>query len=73
MITLHTNFGDIKIALNYEKAPITAENFEKLLFFLRITARLMAAIPTASTASVKKKTVIFYTGNICFPGATGVP
>ena len=28
MITLHTNFGDIKIALNYEKAPITAENFE---------------------------------------------
>ncbi|NBI41947.1 peptidylprolyl isomerase [[Haemophilus] felis] len=28
MITLHTNFGDIKIALNFEKAPITAENFE---------------------------------------------
>ncbi|MGQ9445212.1 peptidylprolyl isomerase [[Pasteurella] aerogenes] len=27
MITLHTNFGDIKIALNHEKAPITAENF----------------------------------------------
>ncbi|TCP94980.1 peptidyl-prolyl cis-trans isomerase B (cyclophilin B) [Cricetibacter osteomyelitidis] len=27
MITLHTNFGDIKIALNSEKAPITAENF----------------------------------------------
>ncbi|ARU64243.1 peptidyl-prolyl cis-trans isomerase [Histophilus somni] len=27
MITLHTNFGDIKLALNFEKAPITAENF----------------------------------------------
>lgn len=27
MVTLHTNFGDIKIALNSEKAPITAENF----------------------------------------------
>ncbi|MDO4431333.1 MAG: peptidylprolyl isomerase [Lonepinella koalarum] len=28
MITLHTNFGDIKVALNHEKAPITAANFE---------------------------------------------
>ncbi|WP_133406432.1 peptidylprolyl isomerase [Parashewanella tropica] len=28
MITLHTNFGDIKIQLNHEKAPITAANFE---------------------------------------------
>ena len=27
MVTLHTNFGDIKIALNHDKAPITAENF----------------------------------------------
>ncbi|TDQ57959.1 peptidyl-prolyl cis-trans isomerase B (cyclophilin B) [Mesocricetibacter intestinalis] len=27
MVTLHTNFGDIKIALNHEKAPLTAENF----------------------------------------------
>lgn len=27
MVTLHTNFGDIKIALNAEKAPITVENF----------------------------------------------
>ncbi|MGR6980676.1 peptidylprolyl isomerase [Testudinibacter sp. P27/CKL/0425] len=27
MVTLHTNFGDIKIALNTEKAPITSENF----------------------------------------------
>ena len=27
MVTLHTNFGDIKIALNHEKAPVTAENF----------------------------------------------
>ncbi|QIW16073.1 peptidylprolyl isomerase [Pasteurellaceae bacterium RH1A] len=29
MITLHTNFGDIKIALNHEKAPNTADNFEQ--------------------------------------------
>ncbi|QLB12452.1 peptidyl-prolyl cis-trans isomerase B (cyclophilin B) [Bisgaardia hudsonensis] len=27
MVTLHTNFGDIKINLNFEKAPKTAENF----------------------------------------------
>jgi len=29
MVTLHTNFGDIKIALNAEKAPQTVENFLK--------------------------------------------
>lgn len=28
MITLHTNFGDIKIALDFDKAPITAKNFQ---------------------------------------------
>ena len=28
MILMKTNFGDIKIELNYEKAPKTAENFE---------------------------------------------
>lgn len=27
MITLHTNFGDIKIQLNEEKAPETSANF----------------------------------------------
>lgn len=27
MVVLHTNFGDIKLALNAEKAPITVENF----------------------------------------------
>lgn len=27
MVTLHTNLGDIKIALNSEKAPNTVENF----------------------------------------------
>jgi len=27
MITLHTNYGDIKLALNTDKAPNTAENF----------------------------------------------
>lgn len=27
MVILHTNLGDIKIALNAEKAPITVENF----------------------------------------------
>jgi peptidyl-prolyl cis-trans isomerase B (cyclophilin B) len=26
---MHTNFGDITIELNYEKAPITAANFEQ--------------------------------------------
>ncbi|MGH1372903.1 MAG: peptidylprolyl isomerase [Cellvibrionaceae bacterium] len=29
MITLHTNFGDIKIELDFEKAPNTAANFQK--------------------------------------------
>ncbi|MDO6677555.1 peptidylprolyl isomerase [Shewanella sp. 4_MG-2023] len=29
MITLHTNMGDIKIALNAEKAPLTVESFIK--------------------------------------------
>ena len=29
MITLHTNFGDIKIKLDFENAPNTAENFMK--------------------------------------------
>ena len=29
MITLHTNFGDIKLELNFEKAPKTAENFKQ--------------------------------------------
>ncbi len=29
MITLHTNFGDIAIELNYDKAPITAANFKQ--------------------------------------------
>jgi len=27
MVTIHTNFGDIKIALNSEKAPETVKNF----------------------------------------------
>lgn len=27
MVTLHTNLGDIKLALNTEKAPVTVENF----------------------------------------------
>jgi len=29
MIILTTNFGDIKVELNHEKAPKTAENFER--------------------------------------------
>lgn len=29
MIILHTNYGDITIELNYEKAPKSAENFEQ--------------------------------------------
>jgi len=29
MITLKTNLGDIKIALNFDKAPITAKNFQQ--------------------------------------------
>lgn len=28
MITLHTNFGDIRLELDFDKAPITAKNFE---------------------------------------------
>lgn len=29
MITLHTNMGDIKIELNFDKAPISAANFKQ--------------------------------------------
>lgn len=29
MITFHTNFGDITIELDFEKAPVTAANFKK--------------------------------------------
>lgn len=29
MITLHTNYGDIELELNYEKAPKTAANFKR--------------------------------------------
>lgn len=29
MITLHTNYGDIKVELNFDKAPKTAENFKQ--------------------------------------------
>lgn len=29
MIVLQTNYGDITIALNHEKAPVTAANFEQ--------------------------------------------
>jgi peptidyl-prolyl cis-trans isomerase B (cyclophilin B) len=29
MITLHTNFGDFTIELDFDKAPITAANFEQ--------------------------------------------
>lgn len=29
MITLHTNFGDIKIELDFDKAPKTAANFKQ--------------------------------------------
>ncbi|MDR9829012.1 peptidylprolyl isomerase [Vibrio sp. FNV 38] len=29
MITLHTNFGDIEIEVNLDKAPVSAKNFKK--------------------------------------------
>jgi len=29
MITLHTNYGDIEIELDFEKAPVSAANFKK--------------------------------------------
>lgn len=29
MITLHTNYGDIQLELDFEKAPKTAENFQE--------------------------------------------
>lgn len=29
MITLHTNFGDITLTLDFEKAPVTAANFKQ--------------------------------------------
>lgn len=42
MITLHTNFGDIKIELNFEKAPVTAKT-------LKITAKKVSIAAQFST------------------------
>lgn len=62
MITLHTNFGDIGIELNYEAAPKTAKNFLQLaadgfynnLIFHRIIAGFMVQ-GGGFTASMKHK------------------
>lgn len=62
MITLHTNFGDIKIALDYEKAPISATNFKNLaldgfynkLIFHRVIEGFMIQ-GGGFTASMKQK------------------
>ena len=54
MITLHTNFGDIKIALNHEKAPITAENFLKYCqsgFYNNTIFHLMHQFKTKQTTA----------------------
>jgi len=62
MITLHTNFGDIRLALDFDKAPISANNFVELakdgfynnLIFHRVIEGFM--IQTGGfTASMKQK------------------
>ncbi|NQZ31891.1 MAG: peptidylprolyl isomerase [Oceanospirillaceae bacterium] len=62
MIILHTNFGDITLELNHEKAPITAANFTQLaedgfynnLIFHRVIEGFM--IQTGGfSASMKQK------------------
>jgi peptidyl-prolyl cis-trans isomerase B (cyclophilin B) len=62
MITLHTNFGEIGIELNYEQAPNTAKNFVQLakdgfydgLIFHRVIAGFMVQ-GGGFTASMKHK------------------
>jgi peptidyl-prolyl cis-trans isomerase B (cyclophilin B) len=62
MITLHTNFGDIELQLDFEKAPITAGNFLKLaeegfynnLIFHRVIAGFMIQ-GGGFTASMKQR------------------
>ncbi len=62
MITLHTNFGDIKLTLDYEKAPVTAKNFRDLaldgfynkLIFHRVIENFMIQ-GGGFTASMKHK------------------
>jgi peptidyl-prolyl cis-trans isomerase B (cyclophilin B) len=62
MITLHTNFGDIQIELDYANAPNTAKNFAELadsgfynkLIFHRVIENFMIQ-GGAFTASMKQK------------------
>lgn len=62
MITLHTNLGDISLKLDFEKAPVTANNFKKLaqdgfydnIIFHRVIEGFMAQTGGFS-ASMKQK------------------
>ncbi|EPJ55936.1 MAG: peptidyl-prolyl cis-trans isomerase B [Osedax symbiont Rs2] len=62
MITLHTNFGDISLVLNHQKAPISAKNFTELaqqgfydnLIFHRVIEGFMVQ-GGAFSASMKQK------------------
>jgi len=62
MITLHTNLGDISLQLDFEKAPVTANNFKTLaqegfydnIIFHRVIEGFMAQTGGFS-ASMKQK------------------
>lgn len=64
MVTLHTNYGDIKILLDTEKAPITAENFMQYCrdgfyhgtLFHRVIDGFMIQGGGMSTGMVEKQT-----------------
>jgi peptidyl-prolyl cis-trans isomerase B (cyclophilin B) len=62
MITLHTNLGDISLKLDFDKAPVTANNFKELaqdgfydnIIFHRVIEGFMAQTGGFS-ASMKQK------------------
>jgi len=71
MIVLKTNFGDISVELDYEKAPVTAKNFEQNvrdgfyngLIFHRVISNFMVQgggfkpgmTPTETQATIKNE------------------
>lgn len=46
MIIMTTNFGDIEIKLNLERAPVSSKNFKKYCEEASTTARFSTALST---------------------------